>query len=313
MTLPTYDDVLAAADRIRPHIHRTPVLTSTFFDEATGSSIFFKAENLQKVGAFKVRGATNAVLSLTDRDAGLGIVTHSSGNHGQAVAYAGRIRRVPVTVVMPQHAPTVKVEAVAGYGATIVFCDQSAREETLKDLQAKSGATIVHPFDDAAVIAGQGTASLELVDQVPDLDVIIAPIGGGGLLSGTSLVAAVEAIDVVGAEPEAVDDSFRSLRDAVRYPATGNHSVGDGLLTGIGALPFEILSAASRTVVTVSDEQMLAAMRDVARRMKLVIEPSAAAAVAALVRHRDMFQARRVGVILSGGNVQLETLGDEPG
>jgi len=312
MTLPTYDDVLAAARRIQPHIHRTPVLTSTYFDETTGSSVFFKAENLQKVGAFKVRGATNAVLSLTDGEAGLGIVTHSSGNHGQAVAYAGRIRQVPVTVVMPHHAAAVKVKAVEGYGATVVFCDQSAREETLRDLQAKSGATIVHPFDDAAVIAGQGTASLELVDQVPNLDIIVAPIGGGGLLSGTSLVAEVEAIEVVGAEPEVVDDSFRSLRDAVRYPATGNYSVGDGLLTGIGALPFAILTAASRTVLTVSDEQMLTAMRDVATRMKLVIEPSAGAAVAALLRYRDVFHGRRVGIILSGGNVQLEALGDGP-
>jgi len=264
LTLPTYDDALAAAVRIQPHIHRTPVFTSEYFDDATGSSIFFKAENLQKVGAFKARGAINAVLSLTDSEAELGIVTHSSGNHGQAVAYAGRIRHVPVTVVMPHHASAVKVAAVEGYGAQVVFCDQSAREDTLEKLQTTSGATIVHPFDDAAVIAGQATVSLEFVEQVKGLDVIVAPIGGGGLLSGTSLVAEIEGIDVVGAEPESVDDSFRSLRDNVRHPATGNHSAGDGLLTGIGVLPFAMLTEASRTVVTVSDEQMLAAVRLVA-------------------------------------------------
>ncbi|MFV2000173.1 MAG: threonine/serine dehydratase [Acidimicrobiia bacterium] len=312
MMLPRYDDVLAAADRIRAHVHRTPVFTSAYFDDSTGSTVFFKAENLQKVGAFKARGATNAVLSLTEEEAGFGIVTHSSGNHGQAVAYAGRIRHVPVTVVMPHHAPAVKVEAVEGYGAEVVFCEQSARERTLSELQATSGATIVHPFDDAAVIAGQGTVALEFIDQVPGLDVIIAPIGGGGLLSGTSLVGEVEGVDVVGAEPETVDDSFRSLRDGVRYPATGHRSVGDGLLTGIGALPFAVLTAASRTVLTVSDEQMLAATRLIAIRMKLLIEPSAGAAIAALLRYSVQFRGQRIGVVLSGGNVRLASLGDEP-
>lgn len=311
MTLPTFDDVLVAAERIQPYVHRTPVLTSSYFDGVTQSCVFFKAENFQKVGAFKARGALNAVLSLTDDEAALGIVTHSSGNHGQAVAYAGGIRDVPVTVVMPHHASKVKVSAVEGYGATIVFCDQSAREGTLLALQERTGAAIVHPFDDAAVIAGQGTASLELVDQIQGLDLIIAPIGGGGLLSGASLVAAADGIEVLGAEPSVVDDSFRSLRDNVRYPATGNYSVGDGLLTGIGALPFAILSAASRSVLTVSEEQILTAMRQVATRMKVVIEPSAATAVSVLLEHSDVFRDKRVGIVLSGGNVDLDTLADQ--
>ncbi|NHZ71263.1 MAG: pyridoxal-phosphate dependent enzyme, partial [Proteobacteria bacterium] len=204
--MPTYNDVIAAAERIAPHIHRTPVFTSVYFDERAGATVSFKAENLQKVGAFKARGATNAVLSLTDEDAARGVVTHSSGNHGQALAYAARIRGIPATIVMPRTAPSVKVEAVRSYGATIVFCEQAEREATLVRVQAQSGATLIHPFDNPAVIAGQGTASLELVAQVPDLDVILAPIGGGGLLSGASIVGAHAGVDVVGAEPEAVDD-----------------------------------------------------------------------------------------------------------
>ncbi|MCL1595155.1 MAG: pyridoxal-phosphate dependent enzyme [Actinomycetia bacterium] len=312
MILPTYDDVIDAANRISRHVHHTPVFTSAYFDRRVGASVHFKAENLQKVGAFKARGAMNAVLSLTDEDASRGVVTHSSGNHGQALANAARVRGIAATIVMPHHAPAVKVAAVRGYGATIVFCDQAEREAILTEVQAESGATLVHPFDDAAVIAGQGTASLEFVAQVPDLDVIVAPIGGGGLLSGASIVGDYAGVDVVGAEPDVVDDSYRSLRDGVRHPATGASSIGDGLLTGIGELTFAVLHAASRTVVTVSDEEMLDAMGTVASRMKLVIEPSSGAAVAAILKYSDAFHAKRVGVILSGGNVQLSVLGGLP-
>ncbi len=313
MTHPTYDDILLAATRIAPYVHRTPVLTSTYLDDVVGGSVFLKAENFQKVGAFKARGATNAVLSLSDEEIARGVVTHSSGNHGQAVAYAARIRGIPATIVMPVHAPAVKVDAVLGYGAEIVFCEQDERSTTLRSLHERTGAVVVHPFDDPAVIAGQGTATLELVDQVADLDVIVAPIGGGGLLGGASLVGMHAGIDIVGAEPEIVDDAFRSLRDGIRYPATGERSVGDGLLTGIGACAFDILRSAERRILVVSEEEMLDAMRLIAVRMKIIIEPSSATAIAAIVRYRSQFSGRRVGVIVSGGNVALDVLATSAG
>jgi threonine dehydratase len=306
MMHPEYNDVVQAADRISSHVHRTPVFTSRYFNALVGADVHFKAENLQKVGAFKARGATNAVLSLSDADAERGILTHSSGNHGQAVAYAAAIRGIPAVIVMPDHAPKVKIDAVAGYGAEIVFCEQAARESTVETIRVESGAVVIHPFDNPHVVAGQGTAALELVQQVDSLDVIVAPIGGGGLLSGTSLVGAKEGIEIVGAEPQIVDDSYRSLRDGVRYPATGNLSVGDGLLTGIGEIAFDILTAHSREVLTVSEEEILDMVAVVATRMKLVIEPSAATAVAALVRYRSHFSGRRVGLIVSGGNISLD-------
>jgi len=302
-THPSMEDVRAAAGRIESFTHRTPVFTSRYLDTYTGSTVFLKAENLQKVGAFKARGATNAVLSLSEDAAGRGVVTHSSGNHGQAVAYACSIRKIAATVVMPEHAPDVKVDAVRGYGASVVFCQQSERAPTVSRLIADHGFTEVHPFDDPVVIAGQATATLELVDEIPDLDVILAPIGGGGLLAGASIVATEIGIDVIGAEPEVVDDSFRSLRDGVRYPATGAISVGDGLLVGIGAIPFAILHGANRTVVTVTEKEIIDAMQTLAQRTKLVVEPSGATAIAALMRHIPLFAGRRVGVILTGGNV----------
>ncbi|GMR01726.1 MAG: pyridoxal-phosphate dependent enzyme [Acidimicrobiia bacterium] len=306
MILPTFVDVITAAERIAPHTHRTPVLTSRYLSEATGAEVYLKAENLQKVGAFKARGATNAVLSLSGEDAAKGVITHSSGNHGQAVAYACSIRDIPAVVVMPEHAPRVKVDAVRGYGGSVVFCPQPERAQTVARLTAEHGYTVVHPFDDPAVIAGQATATLEFVDEIPDIDLVLAPIGGGGLLSGASIVASEYDIDVVGAEPELVDDSFRSLRDNVRYPATGAISVGDGLLTGIGEIPFAILSAANRSIVTVTENEILEAMRTLAHRTKLVVEPSGATAVAALLGRAPLFAGKRVGVILSGGNVSLD-------
>jgi threonine dehydratase len=310
MRAPTFDDIVDAAVRIDPYVHRTPVFTSHYFNEVAGAEVFFKAENLQKVGAFKARGATNAVLSLTQEDAKRGIVTHSSGNHGQAVAYAAGIRSIPAVVVMPDHAPRVKIDAVAGYGAEIVFGKQAERETIVETIRSESGAVVIHPFDNTDVIAGQGTVTLEFVDQVKDLHTIIAPIGGGGLLSGASLVGDKCGVDIVGAEPEVVDDAYRSLRDGVRYGATGELSVGDGLLTGIGELAFEILRSHSRRILTVSEAEILEMVATVAMRMKLVIEPSAATAVAAMVRYRQEFSDRRVGIIISGGNVRLDTLGD---
>lgn len=306
--IPTFGDVEEAAARIAPYVHQTPVFRSSTLDARAGASLFCKAENLQKVGAFKARGATNAVLSLSVEDRNGGVATHSSGNHGQAVAYAASIVDIPATVVMPDHAPSVKVDAVRGYGATVVMCPHAEREATLAEVVATSGATVVHPFDDPRVIAGQGTVALELIRQVPDLDLIITPIGGGGLLSGTTLVASEHGIRTVGAEPAVVDDAFRSLRDGHRYGATGAISVGDGLLTGIGELPFAILSASGTSVVTVSEESILEAMRFVVTRTKHLIEPSSATAFAAVFGDSDFFSGRRVGVVVTGGNVELSRL-----
>jgi len=305
----TYEDVVDAANRIAPHVHRTPVFTSRHLDSISDATVFLKAENLQRVGAFKARGAVNAVLSLSDIEARRGVATHSSGNHGQAVAYACAIRGIPATIVMPENATPVKVDAVEGYGATVVFCPQPEREHRLAEIVATSQAVVVHPFDDHDVIAGQGTASLEFVEQVDSLDAIITPIGGGGLLSGASAVAANLGIRAIGAEPEIVDDSYRSLRDGVRYPATGDISVGDGLLTGIGQIPFEMLSRADVEILTVSEEEILLAMRTLAERTKLIVEPSGATGVAALIRYARQFSGERVGIILSGGNVDLSRFG----
>ncbi len=302
------EEIAAAHRRIGPYVHRTPIATSTYIDDRVGASVFFKCENLQKIGAFKARGATNAVLSLDDATAARGVVTHSSGNHGQAVAYACAIRDIPAVVVMPDDAATVKVDAVRGYGANVVLVPRPEREARVAQIVESDGLTLVHPFNDIAVIAGQATASLELIEDVPDLDVILAPIGGGGLMSGTSLVASSFGIEAVGVEPTLVDDAYRSLRDGIRYPATGELSVGDGLLTGLGEITFAILSAACIEVVLVSETEILDAVRTVATRMKLIVEPSGATVVAALMAERDRFVGRRVGAIFSGGNLDLQRL-----
>lgn len=308
MNPPTYEDVVLAAERIRPYVHRTPVFTSRLLNKAVGTEVAVKAENLQKIGAFKARGATNALLSLSEGDQQRGVLTHSSGNHGQAVAYASSIVGAKATIVMPDHASTVKVDAIRSLGAEIVFCPQARRELKVAELADVSGASIVHPFNDVNVIAGQGTAALEFVEQVDNLDVIVTPIGGGGLLSGTTLVCAHSGIRAVGGEPEVVDDAYRSLRDGVLYPATGEMSVGDGLLTGVGEIPFAVLSGSGTEILTVSEQEILDAMRFVVTRMKLVVEPSAATAFAAVMRYSDLFTGKRVGIIASGGNVDLSVL-----
>lgn len=312
MTLPvTYRDVLDAADRIAPFTHRTPVFTSATLDRTVGASVFCKAENLQKVGAFKARGATNAVASLPPDSAGHGVITHSSGNHGQALAYAAAARQIPAWVVMPHDANPVKVAAVEGYGATVVFCAQHEREAAGERVRRETGATLIHPFEDPAVIAGQGTAALELVDTVPGLDTVIAPLGGGGLLSGTAIVCAerLPGADIVGAEPLAADDAFRSLRSGVRQPAVENPAtLADGLLTRIGATPFAILMALGADAITVSEDAIVAAALFHLTRMKLVVEPSGATPLAALRAQPERFRGKRVGLILSGGNTDLAWL-----
>lgn len=306
-----FEDVLRAAERIAPHIHRTPAATSETFNRETGAEVFFKCENLQKVGAFKARGALNAVLSLRDDVAGRGVVTHSSGNHGAALAYAASIRGIPCTVVMPQDAPAVKIDAVRGYGATIVFCRQMEREETSARVVEETGGTLVHPFDNAAVIAGQGTAALELIEDVGDLDVVVAPIGGGGLLSGTSITVRHELPDarIVGAEPREVDDSYRSLATGTRQPRVANpHTIADGLLTALGELTFATLRWAGAEIVLVDEEDIVAAALFHLHRMKLVVEPSGATGLAAVRKLGGEVTGKRVGVIISGGNTDLRWL-----
>jgi len=307
--IPTYADVEAAAARIAPHVHRTPVVTSASLDRAAGASLFFKCENLQVVGAFKMRGASNAVWSLGDDEARRGVLTHSSGNHGAALARAATQRGIRSWVVMPENAPASKRRAVEDFGASVVACAPTlqAREATAARLLAETGAVLVHPYDDAQVIAGQGTAARELLQEVPDLDLVVAPIGGGGLLSGTAIAAAALAprAAVWGAEPSGADDAQRSLAAGRIVPVDSPRTVADGLRATIGPLPLAVLTAHAVRIATVDDAAILAAMRFFWERTKLVIEPSAAVAVAALLERAIPAEGKRVGIIVSGGNLDL--------
>jgi len=309
---PSFEDVLAAAERILGHVHRTPVMTSAAIDRICGATIHCKCENLQKVGAFKARGATNAVLSLDDVAAGRGVATHSSGNHAAALAFAAAIRGVPVHVVMPSSAPPVKKAAVAGYGAQITECEPTlaAREATLEAVVERTGATFIHAYDNPVVIAGQGTSSLELITVVPDLDIVMAPVGGGGLMSGTAIAVTGSRPDITvwGAEPKGADDAFRSMRDGTIYPSVEPRTIADGLLTSLSDRTFRILGEHVEGILTVSEENIVRAMRLLWERMKLVVEPSGAVPLAAVLEHPEHFAGRRVGLILSGGNVDLDHL-----
>jgi threonine dehydratase/serine racemase len=309
---PTLDDIRAAARRIAPHVHRTPVVTSATLDRELEARVFFKCENLQKVGAFKARGAATAVLALDEAAARAGVVTHSSGNHAAALAWAAGIRGIPCTIVMPEDAPRIKVDAVRGYGGRIVFCRREEREATCGRVLAERGGTLIHPFEYPPIIAGQGTAALELIEETGPLDAVIAPVGGGGLLSGTAIAVKglLPRAVVLGAEPEAVDDAFRSLSEGRLYPAPPHpRTVADGLMTGLGRINFEILTACGARIVTVSEQAILEAARFVVERMKLVVEPSGATVVAALRRVAGEIRGRRVGAILSGGNTDLAWIG----
>jgi threonine dehydratase len=309
---PTLQDIQAAAERIRPHAHRTPVLTCGSVDRAVGASVFFKCENFQKVGAFKFRGACNAVFSLDEAEAARGVVAHSSGNHAQALALAARLRGIPAHLVMPGNAPAVKQAGVAGYGGRITLCEPTleAREAAQAEVIARTGATVIHPYNDARIIAGAGTAALELLQEVPDLDVILAPVGGGGLLSGTALAATElrPGIRVIAGEPEGADDACRSLAAGAIIPSVHPKTLADGLLTSLGTVTFPIIRERVERIVTVSEPGLVAAMRFVWERMKLVIEPSSAVAVAVLWERKIDLAGLRVGVILSGGNVDLDAL-----
>jgi len=301
-------DILAAAARIAGYVHRTPVLTCSTLDALAGRSLFFKCENLQKVGAFKYRGATNAVRKLSDDEAARGVVTHSSGNHAQALALAARVRGIPAHIVMPRTAPSVKKAAVLGYGGIVTECEPNlaAREAAAADIVARTGGTLIPPFDHPDVIAGQGTAALELLAAVPDLDAIIAPVGGGGLLSGVAIAA--EGRRVFAAEPLGADDAARSKAAGRFIPQTAPNTIADGLLTSLGELTWPIVRDRVERIFTVTDDQIRAAMRLVWERMKLIVEPSGAVGLAAVLS--DEFRAvsgvNRVGIVFSGGNVNLD-------
>ena len=309
---PTLDDIHAAAQRIKPYIHRTPVLTNESLNQRTGAQVYLKCENLQKVGAFKFRGACNAVFSLGDDEAAHGVSTHSSGNHAQALALAAKLRGIPAYIVMPQNAPKVKKEAVAAYGGQITFCEPTleARESTLAKITKKTGSTVIHPYDNEHVIAGQGTTALELLEDVPELDVIIAPVGGGGLLSGTAIAASElkKGIRIMAGEPEMADDAYQSMQAGEIIPSVNPKTIADGLLTSLGKITFPIIEGRVEQIITVSESAIIESMKFVWERAKIIIEPSAAVAVAVLWEGKIDLSSLKVGVILSGGNVDLEKL-----
>jgi threonine dehydratase len=312
MKLPEYDDVIEAHRLIDRFIHRTPVMTSTAINLITGSEIYFKCENLQKVGAFKFRGACNAVFSLTDHQASRGVGTHSSGNHAAALALAASLKGIQAQIVMPSNSPEIKKKAVAGYGGIITYCEPTlqARETTLNRIAESTGIEIIHPYNNGKVIAGQGTAAKEFMEEVPQLDVVLCPVGGGGLLSGTaiSVKALSSACRVIAAEPSGADDAYRSFNAGRIIPSTYPVTIADGLLTSLGEINFAIIRTKVDEIVTVSEESIIQAMRLVWERMKLIIEPSAAVPLAVLIENREKFRNLRIGIILSGGNIDLKNL-----
>lgn len=298
--------------RITPFVHKTPVLRSTFFDDLTDSNLFFKCENFQKVGAFKYRGATNAALQLSDQQREKGVIAHSSGNHAQALALAAKTQGIKAHIVMPSNAPNVKSAAVAGYGAEITFCEPTlaARENTVASLIHKFGYTEIHPFDNDHIIAGQATVAMELLEEVPELDIIITPVGGGGLLSGTALAAHYfgNATKVYAGEPKGADDAKQSFDAGKLIPQLNPNTIADGLLTSLSPRTFHIIQEHVEDIITVSEEEIKEAMKLVWERMKIIIEPSSAVPVAAILRSKTVFKNKRIGIIISGGNVDLGNL-----
>lgn len=310
--IPSLEDMLVAHERIKPHIHRTPVLTSSFLNDLTGAELFFKCENFQKAGAFKVRGASNAVFGLDEETAKAGVATHSSGNHALSLSYAAGRRGIPCHVVMPRTAPQAKKDAVRGYGGIITECEPSttSREAVFAEVQAETGAEFVHPYNDHRVIAGQGTCSKELLEQTDGLDAVIAPIGGGGMVSGTCLTLSNLAPDVkiYAAEPEQADDAARSFRAGHIIADDAPQTVADGLKVPLKELTWHFVSNHVTDVLTASEQEIVDAMRLIWARMKIVMEPSSAVPLATILKNKDAFAGKRVGVIITGGNVDLNKL-----
>ncbi|PUB14970.1 threonine dehydratase [Yoonia sediminilitoris] len=312
MYIPTYDDMLAAHERIKPYIHRTPVLTSSYLNSLTGAELFFKCENFQKAGAFKVRGASNAVFGLSEEEAKNGVCTHSSGNHALSLSYAAGRRGIPCNVVMPRTAPQAKKDAVRGYGGTITECEPSttSREEVFASVQARTGGNFVHPYNDPRVIAGQGTCSRELMEQTDGLDMVIAPIGGGGMISGTCLTLSHMApeVQIIAAEPEQADDAYRSFKAGHIIADDAPNTVADGLKVPLKDLTWHFVSNHVTDILTASEQEIIDAMKLTWQRMKIVIEASCAVPLATIIKNKDRFAGKRVGVIITGGNVDLDKL-----
>jgi threonine dehydratase len=312
MFIPRFEDVVAASEAIAGFVHRTPVLTSRQIDEISGAHLLFKCENFQKVGAFKFRGATNAVINLTDEQRHNGVVTHSSGNHAAALAHAAVTRGGKAYIVMPSTAPEIKKKAVAGYGAEITFCEPTlaSREAAAAEVIRRTGATLIHPFDNFNIIAGQGTAALEILTDYHSADAIIAPVGGGGLLSGTAIAARhlLPGIKIYGAEPALADDAARSFHTGTLQPALPPKTIADGLLTSLCERTFTIIRQNADDIFTVTENQIIEAMRLVWERMKIIIEPSSAVPVAAVLANKNLFAGKMVAIIISGGNADLSKL-----
>ena len=310
--IPDSKAILKAAERITPYINHTPVLTSQTLNKMFAAELFFKCENFQKVGAFKSRGAVNAVFSLSEEEAKKGVCTHSSGNHAQALARAGLIREIPAYIVMPENAPQVKVDAVRDYGGIITFCKPTlaSREETILKVIAETGATEIHPYDNYTIIAGQATAAKELIDDTGNLDMILCPVGGGGLLSGTALSANYfsNGTKVVACEPKGADDAYRSFKAGHIIPSVDPVTIADGLLTSVGKRNFPIIQKYVSDIVTVSEEAIVESMKLVYERMKIVVEPSAVVTLAAILENQVDPAGKRIGLIFSGGNVDLKKL-----
>ncbi len=312
MEIPTYDDMLAAHERIKPHIRRTPVRTSDYLNEVTGAQLYFKCENFQEPGAFKVRGATNAVFGLDEARAGKGVATHSSGNHASCLSYAAMLRGIPCNVVMPRTAPQAKKDTVRRYGGTITECDPStsSREETFARVQAETGGNFVHPYNDPRVIAGQGTCARELMEQADGLDYVVAPIGGGGMISGSCLTLSHAAPEtkIIAAEPEQADDAYRSFKAGHIIADDAPKTIADGLLVPLKELTWHFVSNHVHDILTASDPEIIAAMKLTWKHLRVVMEPSSAVPLATILKNKDMFAGKRVGVVITGGNVDLDRL-----
>lgn len=310
--IPTYDDMLAARDRIRPHIRQTPVRTSDYLNELSGAELFFKCENFQEPGAFKVRGAANAVFGLTDNQAKLGVATHSSGNHASCLSYAAMLRGIPCNVVMPRTAPQAKKDTVRRYGGVITECEPStsSREATFAEVQARTGGDFVHPYNDPRVIAGQGTCSREFMEQTGGLDMVVAPIGGGGMISGTCLTLSTLAPEtkVIAAEPEQADDAYRSFKAGHIIADDAPKTIADGLLVPLKDLTWHFVSTHVSEIYTASEDEIIDAMKLTWKHLRVVMEPSSAVPLAVVLKNRAAFKAKRVGIIITGGNVDLDKL-----